>query len=373
MANPNTNPDPSAARTSSRLARLVKRRSRRKPPGLPPGSAISVGEKRSEAPGIQVWCYDRERLEHSASATLHECRTQAGKAGRIAWIHVTGLTDAGLVSDLGQALGMHPLMTEDALNTQGRSKLDATGSDLFITARIVQLGSSGIDTQHLAVFATSKLVITFCEGSTSVFEPVQARLREGLGRIRSMEADYLVWAVLDAVVDHYLLVVDHFDDQIQSLDSQMLDGVSDTELKELYRMRSDLMTLHRLVRPLRDIANSLIRHESALIQPVTVPFFRDLSDHVLHSLDQTEDLRDQATALREYAITVANQRMNEVMKMLACVSALFLPLTFLAGVYGMNFDHLPGKEWFWGFDAFVIACGLIVLGLIWFFRRRQWF
>ncbi len=278
------------------------------------------------------------------------------------------------ITQLGHCFGLHPLLIEDVLNSNSRSKLDQDDHWLFVTLRILsddpQTGH--LEDQHFSLYAAPNLIVSFCETPTAVFDPVFQRLREGAGRIRTMAVDYLLWALLDAIVDHYFDIIDALDAKLDVIDHGLLDGFDDIEIQELYRARTEVVAFHRRIRPIREIVSQLSHSDSPLLTAATNIFFRDLYDHAIHALDQTDDLRELANGLRDYFLASVNNRMNEIMKVLTCVSVIFLPLTFLVGIYGMNFDHMPELEWPLGYPMVWLACALIAAGMLWIFRRRKW-
>ncbi len=198
------------------------------------------------------------------------------------------------------------------------------------------------------------------------------RIENGNGRIRSAGADYLAWAVLDALVDNYFGVIDALDEAVSHLDDQLQEDAVSIEAAHLYAIRREVTGLHRLVRPLREVANALTRPNSALMTDQSEPFYRDLYDHAIHAIERTEDLRDMTAGLRDFYLSAISNRMNEVMKVLTCFSTIFLPLTFFAGIYGMNFEHMPELGWKWAYPALWIGFVVIAGGMFVLFRRKKW-
>ncbi len=343
------------------------------PPGQAPGTPVHVGERLTEGTTIQVYSYDKGALETVTTQVCTDCfRFQ--KDPRITWLHVTGLHESAKISRLGEAFGLHALVIEDILNTHGRSKVDELDDALFVVTRIItpEPASGGVDHQHLALYIAPNLVISFSEAPTKVFAPVMQRIAEGKGRIRGLGGDYLAWAILDAVVDNYFAVIDTLDQRLQTLDQDLQDGADDVETAQLYRLRSEVTAFHRLVRPVREIASALAHSESPLLTEGSAIYYRDLYDHAVHVLDHADDLREMSSSLRDFYLSIVNNRMNEIMKVLACVSTVFLPLTFLAGMYGMNFHHMPELDEPWAYPAVWAICFIIAGGMFWFFRRRNW-
>ncbi|MFN0129447.1 MAG: magnesium/cobalt transporter CorA [Verrucomicrobiales bacterium] len=350
-----------------------RRRAKPKPPGQAPGTPTYVGGHPEVATQIQVFSYSTRHFETATAQDVAHCQ-QFQRPGQPLWLQVTGLRDTPRIASLGQAFGMHALVIEDALNGNGRSKLDQDEDWLFVTLRLLRLDPADghVEDQHLAFYVAPNLVITFCETATDVFAPVEQRLREGTGRLRSLPIDYLLWALLDAVIDHYFVVIDALEAHLEQIDEGLEDGADLIEIYDLHHARADVIALSRRLRPMREIVSQLSHSDHRLLSDATRIYFRDLYDHAIHAIDQTDDLRELSNSVRDFFLASVNNRMNEIMKVLACVSAVFLPLTFLAGVYGMNFDVLPEKSWRYGYLLFWLACILIVAGMLWFFRRMRW-
>ena len=365
MSEPESRPKPRRS--------TLRRRHRSKPPGLPPGSATFAGESTGSGTVISVYSYDREDLETVTTTACGDCFRFQGTQ-RTTWLHISGLADTAKISQLGQHFGMHPLLIEDVLNTHGRQKVDFGDNDFFVVLRLLGYdeATGQVENQHLAVFVARNVVLTFVEAPTRALDPVIQRLKTNGGRIRSMTVDYLAWAIVDAVVDHYFVVIDGLDTKLQALDDEMQDGVSDVEVRDLFQLRRECVTLHRYVRPIREIASLLSHSELPLLTAATSLYYRDRYDHAVHALDQADDLRELANGLRDFFLASVNNRMNEIMKVLACVSTIFLPLTFLVGIYGMNFDFMPELHSKWGYPVVWLTCAAIAAGMLVFFRRRRW-
>jgi magnesium transporter len=344
-----------------------------KPPAQEPGTPTYIGLHPEVAMRIEAFSYDTQHFETLTAEEVSACQ-RFQHPGRPTWLHVAGLREAEKIAALGQGFGLHPLLVEDVLNGNGRSKLDQDDAWLFITLRLLRLDPADehVEDQHLALYVAPNLVLTFCESPTDVFAPVVQRLRDGTGRLRALPVDYLLWALLDAVIDHYFLVIDALEARLERIDEGLEDGADRVEIHELHHARADVISLSRKLRPMREITSQLSHSDSPLLSNATRIFFRDLYDHAIHAIDQTDDLRELSNSVRDFFLASVNNRMNEIMKVLACVSAVFLPLTFLAGVYGMNFDVLPEKSWRYGYLLFWIACAAIVAGMLWFFRRMKW-
>ncbi len=346
-----------------------------KTPGLSPGTLIHTGEKRVDRVIFTATEYDAESAELLATEDVEECLRFADTR-QTTWIHVTGLHEPERISRLGKAFKIHPLILEDILNTDGRPKIEELDKYVFVVTKLLYYDADrhAIDVQQLSLLLLpDSSVLTFLEEPNPVFDPVLERIRTGGGgRIRRFGADYLAWALLDIVVDHYFSVVDGVDETLDQLEDQFEDDPDSLQAKDLFHLKKEVAALHRLVRPMREIATVLNRSDSELLTARTRPYFRDLYDHAIHVLEEAETLRDSAASLRDFYLSHASNRMNEIMKVLTCFATIFLPLTFLAGIYGMNFEHMPELHWAWAYPALWVVFLLTAGGMFWYFRRKGW-
>jgi magnesium transporter len=294
----------------------------------------------------------------------------------VAWLHLTGLHETERFAELGERFGISPLLLEDILNTTSRPKIEKRDDEIFVISRLVTVdpATREIDIQQFSlVLLPNNVLISFLEGPTAIFDPVLERVRTGGGgRIRRFGADYLAWALLDAVVDNYLDVIDRLDEAVLEMDERLQEDAASVGVTQLYGLKHDIGDLFRAIRPIREITSSLVRPTSRLIEKRTRPFFADLNDHALQVIESTEDLRERSSALRDFFHTAASLRMNEVMKVLTSFSTIFLPLTFIAGIYGMNFKHMPELDMPWAYPVVWGVFAVCAVGMIWIFRGRRW-
>jgi len=345
-----------------------------KPPGHPPGMLVHVGERRADRVSIRAMAYNADSAEEVEIEDPEQCLRFAGTRG-ITWIQVAGLHDPEPIRKLGEAFGIHPLIQEDILNTRSRPKIEEFDDYIFVVAKLLRHDQEAdtVEAQQFSLlFLPDGSVLTFLEVSSPVFEPVLQRIRSGAGRIRRWGADYLAWALLDTVIDHYYSVADAIDESLLDHEDLFHDNPRALEPSDLYQLKKEASALHRLVRPIRDITTVLHRSESSLLTPALRPYLRDLHDHALHLLEQTEDLRENAASLRDFYLSEASNRMNGIMKVLTCFSTIFLPLTFLVGVYGMNFAHMPELGLVWAYPALWGIFALISAAMFLFFRKKDW-
>ncbi len=361
------------------LPKLVRRTlNREKPPqkqpALPPGTLIHVGEQKTDRMTIRAIEYSSDEVTVAEPDSVSEC-LRFRQTQPVSWIQVIGLHEVEKIAELGKAFDVHPLVLEDIVNTRGRSKVEVFDDYIFVQASIIAMDekSSEVHSQRFALILLENTVVTFQEEPTTILDPVIQRIKSGGGgRIRKAGADYLAWAITDAIVDNYFGVIEALDDAVADLDDRLQTDAAGVDGALVYSTRREVTGLYRLVRPLREIASGLHRCESKLLTKQSEPFYRDLYDHAIHAIEETEDLRDLTSGLRDFYLSAVSNRMNEIMKVLTCFSTIFLPLTFLAGIYGMNFEHIPELKWSWGYPALWIAFAIIALCMVALFRRKRW-
>lgn len=358
----------------------LKRRRKRhrndpRPPAQMPGEGGHVGERRMPEIEIKVFDYSSHGVRESSVADGTQCVAFENRDSP-AWVRVTGLHDTTRIHGLLEAYHIHPLVRDDILNTNQSAKVEDFGDYLFITVKLLTLREANspepLDVQHMSLILTSRVLLTFQEAPTPAFDPVVNRLRQGKGMLRSMGPDYLAWAILDALLDHCLLVLDELDAEVTSLDEQLALPETSVDLRQIHQIRARTNFVYRTVRPTREVVVALQHSESDLLSDSLTPFLRDLYDHTWHAIETAEHLREEVTGIREYHQAVLSQRMNEIMKVLAAISTIFLPLSFVAGVYGMNFDYMPELHKAWAYPAVWVIFVLIGAGMLWYFRRRRW-
>ena len=341
--------------------------------GSAPGTVST--DPNAQATSVRVLCYSPNTIHEQALTSVNELRGILNKWPMI-WIDVAGLGTASTILQLGEMLSLHPLALEDAVNVHQRSKVDAFIDHLFIVARMCNPGEGHV-TEQVSFFLKAGVLITFQERAGDCWDPVRERIRAGRGNLRTSGVDYLAYGLLDAVVDSYFPAVDSIGEQLDSFDEQLDKMDSQARYQGLHEVRHQLLGLRRSIRPHRDMINELIRDDLPLISIETRVFLRDCFDHVIQLLDLVDTYRELTADLREYQMSLNSHRMNEIMKVLTVISTIFMPLSFIAGLYGMNFDNSPWNmpELHWRYGYF-FALGLMftsVMGMLWYFRRKGWF
>jgi magnesium transporter len=290
------------------------------------------------------------------------------------WINIDGLNDVGSIEKITSAIPLHPLVVEDIVNTHQRPKNVAYEGYLHTTLRMLEIAASSkkIESEQLSIILGKNFVITFQERKGDCFNPLRERLRKGKGRARTCGVDYLYYAIIDSVVDHYFVVIEDIDDRTEHLEEQLLNHSQFSRLSAIHAARRDLLNLRRALWPLREVVQSLIRDDLPFITPSTQIFMRDVYDHVIEILEVVDLLRETSNSLVELSITYNSSKVNEVMKTLTVIATIFMPLTFIVGIYGMNFKHMPELSWTHGYEAIWGIMIVITVGMIVQFRRKGW-
>ncbi|MBN1585940.1 MAG: magnesium/cobalt transporter CorA [Candidatus Omnitrophica bacterium] len=348
---------------------------RRIPPGSSPGTLVVHPD--APKPRIFVLDFDSNNLNEREIQDVSEL-SSFRDSNTVTWIDVQGLGDVELIGRLGEIFGLHRLALEDAVHTGQRAKVESYDDHLFIIARMILLREH-LETEQVSFFLGPNWVLTFQEKPGDVFEPVRQRIRGGRGKIRTGGTDYLTYALLDAIVDHYFPVLEAYGDQLAGLEERVVSSPDYGVLMQIYALKRDLLSLRRAIWPAREAFNSLVRDESELIQKETVTFLRDCYDHAVQVIDLVENYRELSTGLMDAYLSGVSNRMNEVMKVLTVIATIFIPLTFVAGIYGMNFNperspwNMPELNAYFGYPLAILGMLGIGIGLVVFFRKKQWF
>ena len=338
-----------------------------------PGTTVFVGQQRRERASIDIIQYSAGAIWECHEADLATCLTSL-VGPTVSWINVNGVHDTGLIEELGDAFDLHPLTREDIANTSQRPKWEEFGDYGFLAMKMLDDGgpARGVTIEHVSLILGPNWVLSFLEDEGDVFESVRQRLRTDSGRLRTMPADYLAFCLMDAVVDHYFLAVERIGEGVELMDEQVISNPGPGDIHRIHRFKQQMLILRRAVWPLREVVGAIVRSESALLGERTKVFWRDLYDHTVQVIDMVEISRDSLASLHDTYLSSLSIRMNEVMKMLTVISTIFIPLTFLAGVYGMNFEHMPELKWKEGY--YIVWGVMVAIGvlLIVYFKRRRW-
>jgi len=346
----------------------------RTPPGTTPGSLVP--DPAAPYPEIRLMAWSDGDLVEKDPVALEDLEGYLGRWPMI-WVNVDGLGDARTLRKLGEIFGIHKLALEDVVHVHQRAKVEEYTDQLFIVGRMLFLGQDRIRTEQISLFLRPGVVLTFQERKGHCLEPVRDRIRKGKGSIRHAGADYLAYAILDAVVDVWFPLLEKYGEMLERLENAILDMPGRETVAEIHRVKRDLQEIRRATWPMRETINSLFRQEG-LIQRETHLYLRDCYDHVVQIIEIVESYRDMASGLMDLYLSSVSNRMNEVMKVLTVIATIFIPLTFIAGIYGMNFNpeaspfNMPELNWKYGYlivwGAMAVVGGVMFL----FFRRRGW-
>lgn len=335
---------------------------------------VHVGKKRAEQVRVALVDYDETSFRETEPKTIEECLPFKDKP-TVTWISVEGLHQVEVIEAIGKHFGLHPLLQEDILNTSKRPKMDDYGYYIFVVLKMLQYDDQNdeVDSQQVSLVLGPNFVLSFEESESDVFAAIRDRIRAAKGRIRKLGADYLAYSLMDAVVDNYFVVMEKLGEKIESLEEELVANPTRETLRTIHRLRGNMLSVRRALWPFREVVGALERGDSALLHQSTVAYLRDLYDHTIQVMDTVETLRDMLSGMLDIYLSSVSNRLNEVMKVLTIMATIFIPLTFLAGVYGMNFKYMPELGWRWGYPAVWAVMGIAALSMLAYFRRRKWF
>lgn len=341
--------------------------------GAPPGTLIHTGRRSMQTPIVRRINYSAERvdeLELAAATPPEQLRAAAG----ITWLDVVGLHETDLMEHIGGAFGVPPLTQEDILHTAQRPKLDVFDKHLFLTFRTIRWDTPehSVQSEQVSLWIGEDFVVSWQEREPNDFIPVQQRLTNSGGRIRHMGTDYLAYALLDVVVDNYFVTMESLGDWIEVLEEEVLTSPSRDALARIYQTRRELYYMRHAVWPLREVLIQLTRHALPAITEQTMPYWRDVYDHIVQIIDLIETYREVLAGMLDVYLSSLSNRTNDVMRVLTVISTLFIPLTFITSLYGMNFDFMPELRWPWSYPILLLIMLLITLGMLAYFRAKKW-
>jgi len=345
---------------------------RRRKVGLPPGTLVHIGEKKVEKVRITVIDYDEESFSEHEKESIEDCYRFVDKP-TTTWINVDGLHEIDTFEELGKKFDLHPLVLEDVLNTGQRPKIDDYERYVFIVMKMLYYDEEGgTTTEQISLVVFPKFVISFQERSGDVFNQLRERIRSGKGIIRRMGSDYLAYAIIDAIVDSYFVILEKVGEEVENMEEDLIKRPGPEVLQRIHGLKTAMIFLRKSIWPLREVVNSLQRAESPIIKQRTVKYLRDVYDHTIQVIDTTETFRDMVSGMLDIYLSSVSNKMNEIMKVLTIIATIFIPLTFIAGVYGMNFRNMPELGWTWGYPIVWGVMGVIVILMVAYFRRKGW-
>lgn len=361
---------------------LSKRKAHaRKAPGTAPGTVEYTGDQKVDEVSIKVHDYDVDHVEHISISDIEESRPFLENSSKT-WINVIGLHDVDKLKSIWSYFDLHPLVQEDIVNTTQRPKVETYDNCIFFVLRMLSFDteSKTLVSEQISVVLGSNYVLSFQETDNNYFQPIFNRLEAG-GRIRTQPTDYLAYALLDTVVDHYFNVIEQIGNEIEEVENILFEDEEANQdlLQKVHHIRREVVFLRKSVWPLRDALNTAIRDDSDFISDHTKLFLRDVYDHMIQVIDSVENYRDMVLSLHDLYMSSMSNRMNEIMKVLTIIATIFIPLTFIAGIYGMNFDpgaspyNMPELSWYWGYPTSIAIMVVIALIMLYYFKRKGWF
>lgn len=353
------------------LAKLPLGISGSKKAGLPPGTLVHVGEQKAPTVEIRVIDYNEQRRDEHTAVEPAACAAFR-QSPTVTWIDVVGLHEPAVIEELGTAFGLHPLTQEDILNTQQRPKVEAFDDYVYVVVKMLDFRGGALLIEQVSLIIGKGYVLSFQERPGDVFDGIRQRLRTVKGRVRRSGADYLAYSLMDATVDRYFVILEQLGETTSGLEDQMLADPQESAYQEIHLLKRQLATLRKAVWPMREMTAAMQRTESEVLAPSTGLYLRDLYDHSVQVLDAVETLRDILASLTDIYLSSLSNRMNAVMKVLTMIATIFIPLTFIAGIYGMNFEFMPELQWRWAYPGVLVVMLLVTAGMLYYFRKKKW-
>ncbi|MFX0196000.1 MAG: magnesium/cobalt transporter CorA [Candidatus Hodarchaeota archaeon] len=353
------------------MLRFIKKRSKKV--GLPPGTLVHIGEKKIDTVKITIIDYDEGQFQEKDVKTIEECFPFKDKP-TVTWINIAGLHQVDYIEKLGNHFNIHPLLLEDVLTTGQRPKMEDFGEYLFFIFKMIKYYESEKEIQgdQVSLVLGSNFVISFQESEKDVFNPIRTRIRNDKGRIRKKGPDYLTYSLIDTIVDSYFVILENVGEMIEDIETELVTNPTQETLQAIHQLKREMIFLRKSVWPLREIISRLERIESPLIQETTAIYLRDVYDHTIQVIDTIETFRDMLSGMLDMYLSSISNKMNEIMKVLTIIATIFIPLTFIAGIYGMNFMYMPELEWRWGYPFIWLVIIVISVSMLVYFRRKQW-
>jgi magnesium transporter len=354
-----------------KLPKLAKKR--KEDVGLPPGTLVYTGEKRDEPVKITYMNYTSDSLEEGEIKSVDECRAYVDRP-EVTWINVDGIHDTKIIETIGKAFKLHPSILEDIVETDQRPRMEDFDDYIFVTLKMLVYNEKNreITSEHISLILGPNYLITFQEKRGDVFDIIRNRIRSNKGRIRHAGDDYLAYALIDTIIDQYYVILENIGEVIEEIEVDLMSHPEIETLQQIYYLKREMIYLRKSVWPLREIIGTLDRSESELIKEETSRFLRDVYDHTIQAIDMVETYRDMLSGMLDLYLSSISNRMNEVMKVLTIIATIFIPLTFIAGIYGMNFDNMPELGWELGYYFIWVIMIIIAVFLVLYFKKKRW-
>ena len=353
------------------MLKLFRKTSKRA--GLSPGTLVHDGDKKVEKAKITIIDFDATQFQEKEVETIEEC-FPFRDTPTVTWINIDGLHEVGIIEKIGEHFSIHPLILEDILHTGQRPKMEDFEDYIFLVVKMFYYDEKDdeIKMEQVSLLLGSNFVISFQEREGDIFDPIRERIRNHKGRITMMKADYLGYALLDTIVDNYFIILEKVGEDIENMEEELVTRPTPETLQAIHNLKRELIVLRKSIWPLREVVNSLERGESPLINETTGVYLRDVYDHTIQVIDTIETFRDMVSGMLDIYLSSISNKMNEVMKVLTIIATIFIPLTFVAGIYGMNFEFMPELKWHWGYFAALLVMVAVAVIMVFYFRRKRW-
>jgi len=353
------------------MPRFMKRAS--ETVGLAPGTLVHIGDKKTEQVRLSLIEYGATHFQEKSIETVEESFPSKDEPS-VTWVNITGLHDLDVIEKVGKHFDLHPLLLEDIVYTGHRPKIEDYEGYLFAVLKMLRYDQEEdqVNAEQVGLVVGPNYLLSFQESPEDVFDPVRERLRKGKGRSRKAGSDYLAYALVDAIVDEYFLILEIFGEKIESMEEELVANPTPQTLQRIHDMKREMLFFRKQAWPLRELVGALSKGESPLVHESTSIYLRDVHDHTIQIIDTIESFRDVLSGMIDIYLSTISNKMNEIMKVLTIIATIFIPLTFVAGVYGMNFRYMPELEWRWGyFMAWGVMLVIAVL-LLSFFKKKRW-
>jgi magnesium transporter len=341
--------------------------------GLPPGSLVHIGNRKTEQIRLSKFTYNELNFEESEIKSSKNIETSIGD-DLVTWINLDGIHNTKVMENIGTHFNLHGLLLEDVLNTNHRPKAEYYNDHMIFSLKMLGLDSekNKIVSEQVSLVLGKNYLLSFQEKEGDLFEPIRDRIRTGKGKIRTKKADYLFYSLIDVIVDNYYLIIENFSDKVETLEESVLSEPDEHTLREIQELKKQHATLRKSVYPLREAISSILKDEEDLFDKENVKYLRDVYDHTIHILDSIESQRDVVSGLKDLYMSELSNRMNSTMKVLTIISTIFIPLTFIAGIYGMNFDFMPELHIKWAYPFVWVLMIAITIAMIIYFKKKKW-
>jgi magnesium transporter len=350
-----------------------RRKKRSVKAGLPPGTIVHIGNESNKVASVNYFKFSADTYEEVCGLTTSDLHIPLSDDS-VTWVEVEGIHQTEIIEKIGAQFSLHPLVMEDIANATQRPKVEETENQIFVVLKMVQFDQKHhrITIEQVSLVIGKNYVLMFQENNADVFDKVRERIRQTKGKLRKSSADYLAYTLIDTIVDNYFVVLELMGEELEDIEHELVNEPNRSTLNRIYKAKRSMMNLRRAGWPLREVAGSLERNDSDLINKSTKIYLRDLYDHSVEIIDVIENLRDISSGMIDVYLSSMSHKLNEVMKVLTIIATIFMPLTFISSIYGMNFEFMPELKWQYGYPAILTVMATITIGMLMYFRRRSW-